>query len=80
MPDLLDIEVAGKLIGAGRCKAYEMSCTGELPTVNIGRKKFVPKWELIMKFRLMPGAELIRLLVKEMGKEEVLKIIEKECI
>ena len=78
LDDLLTIEEAGKLIKTGRSKAYEMAYTGELPTVHIGRKIFVPKWELIKQFKLMPGIELIRQLIKEIGEDKILEIIEKE--
>lgn len=84
MPDLLTVEVAGKLIGIGRCAAYEMTCEYEanpetgIPIVNIGRKKFVPKWELLKRFRMVPDEQLVKMLIKEVGKEELIKIIERE--
>jgi hypothetical protein len=59
MPDLLTVEEAGKLLHVGRCKAYEMTCEYEtnpetgMPIVKIGRKKFVPKWELLKRFKLV---------------------------
>lgn len=34
---------AGRYIGAGRSKVYDMARAGELPTIRIGRKYVVPK-------------------------------------
>jgi hypothetical protein len=84
LDDLLTIEQAGKLIHVGRCSAYEMASMYEanpetgMPVVNIGRKKFVPKWELLKRFRIIPDQELIRLLAKEIGQDVLLKIIKYE--
>jgi hypothetical protein len=84
MDNLLTVEEAGRLIHVGRCMAYEMASMYEsnpatgIPTVSIGRKKFVPKWELLKRFRMIPDTDLIKMLVQEVGKERMIELIEKE--
>lgn len=38
----LTVEEAGKRLGIGRCLAYEMAKTGQLPTLRLGRRVLVP--------------------------------------
>lgn len=39
----LSLAEAGRLFGVGRCRAWEMARSGELPTVRIGRRWYVPR-------------------------------------
>jgi excisionase family DNA binding protein len=39
---LIRAEEAGKLLGLGRSKIYEMLASGELPVVRVGRSVRVP--------------------------------------
>jgi excisionase family DNA binding protein len=39
---LIRAEEAGKLLGLGRSKVYEMLASGELPVVRVGRSVRVP--------------------------------------
>jgi hypothetical protein len=57
---------------------YETNPETGIPIVNIGRKKFVPKWEFLKRFKLISSPELIKEIVRELGKDAVLEIIEKE--
>jgi hypothetical protein len=82
---LLTVEEAGKLIHACKSVAYELTNMYEanprtgMPVVFVGRKKFVPKWELLRRFKIVPDPELIKMIVRELEKEQVMEIIEKEC-
>jgi excisionase family DNA binding protein len=42
----LTIPEAGKLLGIGRCAAYEAARKGELPTLKFGRRLVVSKARL----------------------------------
>lgn len=37
------VEEAAKLLGIGRCGAYEAARTGQMPTIKIGKRILVPK-------------------------------------
>ena len=38
-----DVPVAGRLIGVGSTKAWELVRSGDLPTIRIGRRRLVTK-------------------------------------
>ena len=42
----LSIVEAAKILGIGRNSAYEAARRGQIPTLTIGRRLLVPKWEL----------------------------------
>jgi len=48
----VSVEEAGKIIGLSRWGAYEAAKRGDIPTVRIGRRLFVPKARLA---RLLEG-------------------------
>lgn len=53
---LLPVADAGRLLGIGRTKTYELIDSGDLRTVTIGRRRLVPAAELeSFVERLMPG-------------------------
>jgi len=39
----LTVPEAAKVLGIGRCAAYEAARTGEIPTIRIGNRLIVPK-------------------------------------
>lgn len=38
----VSVEVAGRFLGLGRAGAYEAARRGDLPTIRIGKRLFVP--------------------------------------
>ena len=38
-----NIEEAARLLGIGRNQAYEAARTGQIPTIQIGKRRLVPK-------------------------------------
>jgi excisionase family DNA binding protein len=51
VPLTTTIEEAARLLGIGRNAAYEAAKTGQIPTIQIGRRKLVP----VAKLRAMCG-------------------------
>ncbi len=39
---LLKVSEAGEMIGVGRSRMYEMICTGEIPSIRIGKSIRIP--------------------------------------
>lgn len=48
------IEKAGQLLGLGRTAAYEAARRGEIPTIDFGRRKAVPKARLAVMLGYPP--------------------------
>jgi hypothetical protein len=48
-----EIPVAGALAGLGRSASYDAAARGEMPTIQIGRRKVVPKelWDDVLAGR-----------------------------
>lgn len=43
---VVDIETAGRILGIGRGLAYRLARSGELPTLQLGRRLVVPRVQL----------------------------------
>jgi Helix-turn-helix domain len=41
--DTFSIDEAGEILGISRCSAYAAAKSGDLPTIQIGRRKIVPR-------------------------------------
>jgi Helix-turn-helix domain len=41
--DAFTVEEAGEILGISRCSAYAAAKSGDLPTIQIGRRKIVPR-------------------------------------
>lgn len=52
----LDIEEAAKLLGIGRKCAYAAARSGGIPTIQIGRRRLVPKAALMRLIDSAGGA------------------------
>lgn len=47
LPDMLDIRQCAKLLGCGRTKAYQLTASGAVRTLRIGRKMLIPKADVL---------------------------------
>ena len=47
LPPTLSVEQAGKVLGVSRGSAYDAARSGELPVIQIGRRKRVPTQKLL---------------------------------
>jgi excisionase family DNA binding protein len=41
--EFLSLAEAGRLLGVGRCRAWELAHTGALPAIRLGRRWYVPR-------------------------------------
>ena len=41
--EFLSLAEAGRLLGVGRCRAWELANAGALPAIRLGRRWFVPR-------------------------------------
>ena len=55
MPLLVSIERAGKELGIGRSLVYELLGAQRLSSVKIGRRRFIPRDELLRFVRELPA-------------------------
>jgi excisionase family DNA binding protein len=55
LPLLVSIERAGKELGIGRSLVYELLGTRRLLSVKIGRRRFIPRDELLRFVRELPA-------------------------
>jgi excisionase family DNA binding protein len=55
LPLLVSIERAGKELGIGRSLVYELLAAGRLLSVKIGRRRFIPRDELLRFVRELPA-------------------------
>jgi excisionase family DNA binding protein len=54
LPLLISIERAGRELGIGRTLVYELLAAQRLPSVKIGRRRFVRREELLRFVRDLP--------------------------
>ena len=43
----ISVEEAGRLLGIGRALAYEATASGDIPSIQIGRRRVVPTAALL---------------------------------
>ena len=55
LPLLISIDRAGKELGIGRSLVYELLGTRRLLSVKIGRRRFIPRDELLRFVRELPA-------------------------
>jgi excisionase family DNA binding protein len=55
LPLLVSIERAGKELGIGRSLVYELLGAQRLPSVKIGRRRFIRRDELLRFVRELPA-------------------------
>lgn len=41
--EFLSLAEAGRLLGVGRCRAWELAHAGQLPAIRLGRRWYVPR-------------------------------------
>lgn len=52
MEPTIDVVRAGRCIGAGRTRAYELAANGTIPTIRVGRSRRVPTARFLRAFDL----------------------------
>ena len=55
LPLLVSVERAGRELGIGRSLIYELLATQRLPSVKIGRRRFIRRDELLCFVRELPA-------------------------
>jgi excisionase family DNA binding protein len=55
LPLLISIERTGKELGIGRSLVYELLAAQRLASVKIGRRRFIPRDELLRFVRELPA-------------------------
>ena len=57
LPTLMDMEQARELLGISRSAIYRAAAAGDLPTMRLGRRLYVPTARLLTMLGLAPEVE-----------------------
>lgn len=70
LPATISIAEAGELLGVSRRTAYRAAARGQIPTVRIGRRLFVPTLQLLRLLGHEPDEDVLVNQVARKGSEK----------